>query len=123
MGGHRWISGAVVALSCALAALPASAAGLTPITQKAAFVKLVTGRMLQRFGIGLAVGPGGTITGSAFGTAVTGSWVWRDGFFCRDLAYGSTKIAMNCQRVESDGKTVRFTADRGKGESADLRLR
>lgn len=121
------ISTRIFAIVAAVAALgtasPVVAQGMTRVTKKADFIRLVSGRELQQFGIGLTVSPGGAISGSAFGTTVSGSWVWQDGFFCRDLAYARTRIERNCQLVQSDGRVVRFTADRGKGDSADLRLR
>ena len=65
----------------------------------------------------------GKITGRAFGQKVTGDWNWRDGYFCRDLFVGGDELGANCQMVQVQGNTVRFTSDRGTGQFADLRLK
>jgi len=113
-----------LALAALLAApLPALAEGFSPVREKAEFVGLVSGKSLTRFGISVNVSPKGAIQGSAFGTPVTGNWNWKDGLFCRDMAFGSKEIPANCQLVERKGSTLRFTSDAGKGDSADLRLK
>ena len=119
---HRTRTLAAV-LCLAFPAGTALAEGFRTVTQRADFVQLVDGRMLTRLGIRLNVAPDGGISGKAFGAAVTGSWNWSDGFFCRDLSYGSRKLAQNCQRVQVSESTLRFIADKGAGESADLTLR
>jgi hypothetical protein len=106
-----------------VAPLPALAEGFAPVREKAEFVGLVKDRALTRFGITLNVSPAGAINGSAFGATVTGNWNWKDGLFCRDMAFGSTKIELNCQTVARNGSTLRFTSDAGRGEFADLRIR
>ncbi len=112
---------AMIALAAVVMSHPASAQGLERVTDRAAFAALIGGRDLTRFGIRLTVGDG-TIAGRAFGAKVTGGWEWRDGFFCRTLTYGTRAFAPNCQVVLSDGATVRFVADRGTGDVADLTL-
>lgn len=87
------------------------------------FINVVKDRELTRFGIKLAVLPTGEIRGSAFGQQVTGAWRWDDGFFCRDLYFGNQDLGPNCQVVQVNGEVVRFIADQGQGEYADLRLR
>lgn len=106
-----------------LTPLPALAQGFEQVREKSEFVELVNGKALTRFGISLNVSPNGAIQGKAFGTPVTGQWNWKGGLFCRDMAFGSTEIAMNCQTVHRNGTTLRFTSDAGKGDSADLRLK
>jgi hypothetical protein len=87
------------------------------------FVQLVSGRALTRFGITLNVSPEGAIEGRAFGRTVTGAWRWDSGYFCRDLAFGTESLGPNCQVVEKRGEVLRFTADEGRGDQAELRLR
>jgi hypothetical protein len=86
------------------------------------FVSLVRAE-LRRFGIRLTVTPDGTIQGRAFGTPVTGRWNWNNGYFCRDLFYGEDDLGFNCQLVQVNGETLRFTSDQGQGIYADLTLR
>lgn len=112
------------AVAVALTApLPALSDAPQVIADRDAFVSLVEDRELKRFGITLRVSPSGAIEGSAFGTPVTGAWRWQDGYFCRDLYYGSRDLGPNCQLVElRAGQTLRFIADQGRGQYADLRL-
>jgi hypothetical protein len=95
----------------------------TVVSSRDTFVSLVAGRELRRFGITLTVTPDGNIRGRAFGTQVTGEWAWDDGFFCRDLFWGDENLGFNCQLVQVNGATVRFTSDQGTGQFADLTLR
>ena len=112
----------VAAIAVALAA-PAKADGFAKISDRNAFVSAVKDRALTRFGIRLSVTPDGAITGRAFGRDVRGAWRWRSGYFCRDLYWGDRDLGPNCQQVEIQGRTIRFTSDRGAGEFADLVLK
>lgn len=113
-----------VALVLAMAlAPPASAEGFSQISEKGAFVSLVEGRELTRFGIKLDVTRDGRIKGRAFGRDVTGAWRWKSGYFCRDLYWGQMDLGPNCQAVKVRGQTMRFISDRGTGQFADLQLR
>ena len=38
-----------------------------------------------------------------------------DGYFCRDLYFGEESLGPNCQLVEINGSTLRFTSDKGDG--------
>lgn len=107
-----------------LLAPPARAEEFTPIREQARFIALTEGRSLRHtaFGIRLSVTPDGGISGQALGTPVTGNWHWRDGFFCRDMAWGARAIPFNCQLVEARGDQLRFTTDQGRGQSARFRL-
>ncbi|WP_343080675.1 dihydrodipicolinate reductase [Ostreiculturibacter nitratireducens] len=115
------VSAAAVAAS--LLAGPGLAEEFRKVEDKDHFVSLVSGRELTRLGISLNVTPAGRIEGRAFGRQVTGAWRWADGYFCRDLFFGSEDLGPNCQVVEVKGATIRFIADRGAGDHADLRLR
>lgn len=87
------------------------------------FRSIITGKVLTRPLIRLKVSPSGTIRGTGARWAITGSWSWQDGFFCRDLFWGGDPLGYNCQEVRVKGERIRFTADRGRGESAVFRLR
>lgn len=120
---RHWPGALAVSLAflSALAAQPAMA-DFARVEDRSQFLSLVDGRDLTRFGVSLQVTESGGITGRAFGRDVTGDWSWRDGFFCRDMAWGDREIGYNCQTVARDGATLRFTSDRGSGRSADLQL-
>jgi hypothetical protein len=111
------------ALALSLASLSTPAlADYEPIRDQSEFLGVVTQGELTRMGIRLTVSPEGGIEGRAFGRDVTGSWSWDDGYFCRDLFWGETELGFNCQEVARDGRSLRFTSDRGAGQSASLRL-
>ena len=111
-------------IAAMLIALPAAAAAQT-VTDRALFVSLVEGRTLTQrlLGVALRVTGDGRIAGEAMGGTVTGSWSWQDGYFCREMAWGDRVFPLDCQRVDLDGDLVTFTADRGAGDDATLRLR
>ena len=111
---------------CLLPALPAEANDYAKIDDLNRFLSLVEGRELRLplYGVRLRLAPDGTISGSALGWEITGSWRWEDGYFCREMDWSGTPIPMNCQLVEARGDSeVRFTVDRGAGDSASFRLR
>jgi len=113
----------------ALAAiLPAAAVAddVRSVRDKGDFLSLVEDRVLRMgiFDLSLNVLADGRIEGSALGWGITGSWSWQDGFFCREMDWSGMAIAHNCQLVEALGRErLRFTVDRGAGDSATFRLR
>jgi hypothetical protein len=115
---------ALAAATCACLASTdtARAEAFAVVASEDTFVSLVEGRELRRFGIRLTVMPDGRIEGRAFGTPVTGQWDWESGFFCRDLFWGNEDLGYNCQLVQVNGETLRFTTDQGTGIYADLTL-
>ncbi len=104
-------------------ALAPNGAKFERVGDRDTFIELVSENALKRFGITLNVQPDGRIDGRAFGQRVTGKWQWREGFFCRDMYWGSMSIGSNCQEVKVSGNMVRFVSDQGQGRFADLRLR
>ena len=102
---------------------PAVAGSLEQVTSRAEFESITTGRKLTALGVALYVSPDGKITGRAFGKDVTGQWTWRDGYFCRDMTFGSKVLAPNCQTVLSTEGRIRFVSDKGTGEVANLRIK
>jgi hypothetical protein len=109
-----------------LTALPAQASDFSAIRDKAAFLSLVEGRDLQIgvYNLTLNLLADGEIRGSALGWDITGSWDWKDGYFCRQMDWSGMEIPYNCQLVETrDGEVIRFTVDKGTGDSASFKLR
>jgi hypothetical protein len=97
-----------------------------PVREKDDFLSLVQDRELRIgvYNLSINVLPDGRIEGSALGWDITGNWSWRDGYFCREMDWSGTPIAYNCQLVEANGaERLRFTVDRGAGDSATFRLR
>lgn len=108
------------------AALPAQADSFQRIDDRDEFLGTVEGRELRMglFGITLQVKPDGRIEGRAMGWDITGQWDWKDGYFCREMDWSGYPIPMNCQLVEARGdEQIRFTVDRGAGDSASFNLR
>ena len=115
---------AIAGLGLGLIAPPraAQAEEFRVVDSDARFVSLIEGRELRRLGIRLTVTPTGEIEGRAFGGPVTGQWRWENGYFCRDLFWNDTELGYNCQLVQENGATIRFTSDQGSGMFADLTL-
>jgi hypothetical protein len=108
-----------------LGALPARANDFQPIRDKSEFLSLIEGRELRLnlFRISIKLTEDGQIRGSALGWDLSGRWDWQDGYFCRDIDWSGTEIPFNCQLVEAKGdSTIRFTVDKGAGDSASFRL-
>jgi hypothetical protein len=113
---------AISTLVLALLAPPAFAEEFERIEDERGFLSVVKDRELKRLGIRLKVTDDGRILGKAFGRPVSGAWRWDGGYFCRDLEVGGEPLDFNCQLVQVNGRTVRFTSDRGEGIYADLRV-
>lgn len=98
--------------------------GFDPIRDRDSFVQLVAGKTLRNrlYGVQLIVAPNGQIGGTAVGWDLTGTWEWKDGYFCREIDWSGSEIAYNCQLVEVSPTRVRFTVDRGAGDAASFRL-
>lgn len=113
----------VLALAAAL--LPFAALAQETVSEREKFVGLVSGKTLtlRLLGVALEVRDDGTIVGEARGDPVTGTWTWQDGYFCREMDWSGTEIPYNCQLVEREGDLLRFTSDKGAGESAAFGLR
>ncbi|MEM7711420.1 MAG: dihydrodipicolinate reductase [Pseudomonadota bacterium] len=109
----------VLALLLALP-MPAWAAG--PVSSREGFLSLVEGRRLVGDGVSLMVEPDGRITGRGLGLQISGNWTWEDGLFCRTLDTAVRDFPRDCQTVEHRGTSLRFTANGGDGDVADLRL-
>ena len=108
-----------------LSASPVLAETYVPLTDESAFRSMVEGRELRygMFGIALEIIPDGRIQGQALGAEVTGTWAWREGYFCREMNWSGIDIPYNCQLVEVQGLSMRFTTDKGTGESAAFALK
>lgn len=113
----------LLALSLICAAAGPAAADFARVTEAEDFRRIIEGKTLTRPLIRLAVLPEGEIRGTGAAKTVSGSWQWQDGFFCRDLSWGDKALGYNCQEVRVNGQKLRFTSDKGTGDSADFNLR
>ena len=112
----------ILSASIALLASPAFAE-LKKVDNQAEFVQLVAGKTLSRPLIRIEVRPDGRIAGKGAKWDVTGDWTWRDGYFCRSLFWGGDAMGYNCQEVRIQNGRIRFTSDKGQGDSAEFRLK
>ncbi|MGV6848662.1 MAG: dihydrodipicolinate reductase [Marinibacterium sp.] len=100
-----------------------AAAEFQKVSSVGEFQRLIDGKTLTRPMIRLSVSPQGAISGRGLTWDVRGRWVWKNGYFCRDLAWGGDDLGYNCQEVRVNGRKIRFTSDRGTGDFADFTLR
>lgn len=112
-------------LFCFLSLTATPLMAMDRISDRATLMQILNGKTINIgiYALKLNVLPNGTITGKAGGRKVTGSWAWKDGYFCRTMFWGKREIPYNCQLVEWNGRKMRFTTDRGKGDSADFGVR
>lgn len=112
------------AASAAVACLATTAvAEFAKVDSQEQFVNLVSGKELRRPFVKLEVSPQGQISGIGAAWAVSGNWTWREGYFCRDLVWGGDSLGYNCQEVQASTNRIRFTSDRGAGDSAEFRMK
>jgi hypothetical protein len=105
--------------------LVAAADGFQPVREKSRFLDLVQNRELQngRYSLAANVLPDGRIAGTALGKDITGQWTWQNGYFCPEMYLSGEPVDYNCLLVEAQGaERLRFTVDRGKGDSATFQL-
>ena len=114
--------GAITTAVFAALATPA-VADFAKISNESQFVEVVTGKTLTRPLVRLQVTSSGEISGNGASWPVTGNWSWQNGYFCRDLDWGGMDLGYNCQEVRVNDNRIRFTSDRGAGQSAVFRLR
>lgn len=107
----------------ALLAASSAAAEFAKVDSQEEFISLIQGKELRRPFVRLEVSREGEISGMGAAWAVTGNWTWQDGYFCRDLFWGGDPLGYNCQEVRAHENRIRFTSDRGRGDSAEFRLR
>jgi hypothetical protein len=104
----------------------AEATDFQQVSDKGDFMSLIQDRELRigLYNLSLSLLPDGRIEGSALGWGITGNWSWKDGYFCRQMDWSGMEIEYNCQLVEANGaERVRFTVDKGTGDSATFKLR
>lgn len=118
----RLISLTVTTVAAALMASTALAE-FSKVENQSDFIDLVRDKKLKRPFVNLEVSAEGEISGYGAAWPVTGNWTWDDGYFCRDLFWAGDSLGYNCQEVQAYGNRIRFTSDRGTGDSAEFRLR
>lgn len=114
----------LIASAAALISLGTSAfADFQKVQSQDEFISLINGKVLTRPLVKIEVSPTGDISGMGAVWEVSGNWTWDAGFFCRQLEWGGDDLGYNCQEVAVNGGKIRFTSDKGTGDSADFNLR
>lgn len=113
---------ALLAIAVMAVATPA-AAEFSKVNSAAEFNSLVSGKTLSRPFVKLKVNPNGSISGRGATWDISGNWTWENGYFCRSLEWGGDDLGHNCQEVKTSAGKIRFTSDKGSGDSADFSLR
>ena len=111
------------ALAVFMAMAAPAYAEFSKVEDQGEFVKLVQGKALKRPFVKLEVSANGEISGYGAAWPVSGEWTWNDGYFCRDLFWDGDALGYNCQEVQTTGDRIRFTSDKGAGDSAEFRIR
>ncbi|MEM8850381.1 MAG: dihydrodipicolinate reductase [Pseudomonadota bacterium] len=106
-----------------LLSLPLPAQAFERITSRDTFLSLVEGRRLVGDGVSLQVQGNGQITGSGLGLRVSGNWSWENSLFCRTLETAVRDFPRDCQTVARRDGVLRFQANGGDGDIADLQIR
>lgn len=108
------LAACALALSVAAAA-PASAG---PIKKQKDFMATVVGKKLVASDHWVLITADGKLQGiSPKGEKIIGAWVWNRRFFCRNVYIGQKQLPENCGTVVTNGNTVTFTRDKGKGQA------
>ncbi|UWR26105.1 dihydrodipicolinate reductase [Sulfitobacter sp. S223] len=113
----------ITVVAAVLACATPAAAELSKVESAAEFKRLVSGKTLTRPLVRLTVGANGVISGKGAAWPVTGSWTWKNGYFCRTIEWGGDDLGYNCQQVNASSDRIRFTSDQGAGDSAEFSLR
>lgn len=93
---------------------PVSAQGFTRIESESQFLELAVGKTLYLGDTTALALADGRLIVMFKGKEITGSWAWKDGYFCRVLQSYSTKE--DCQLWEYDGEGFQVTRDKGAGK-------
>ena len=113
----------MIMAAVAIALSGAARADLVKVEDQQTFMTMVAGKTLTRALVKINLTPDGRIEGRGVRWDLEGTWSWKDGYFCRDLFWGGDPLGYNCQEVQVQGERIRFTSDRGAGDSADFKLR
>lgn len=113
-----------IALTClaVTAAIFASTAlaEFKPIKKEKDFrARLVDRKLTDANGNWTIIKSDGSQTGSFGGKTYKGAWTWNGKFWCRNGVIGKKELGTDCQLVEVDGNTARFTRSKGKGKLGD----
>ena len=102
-----------------IAGTAAQAENFKRIKKQEQFLELVAGKTLLGSGGHVTINADGTSTGKFEPGAYSAKWEWKGRYMCRTGKLGDREIPYDCQKVEYDGKVMRFTREKGKGRVSD----
>lgn len=107
---------AACALAFSVAAAAPASAG--PIKSEKDFLAKIAGKKLVASDHWVLATADGKLQGvSPKGEKIVGAWAWHKRFYCRNVYIGKKQLPQNCLTVTTNGNTVTFTRDQGKGRS------
>ncbi len=120
----KYILTTAISLSIAFAAIPALAEFKKVKSEQQLRTELVGKKMYDEHGNWFRWNSDGTMSGKLKSKKkFAGAWVWNKKYLCRNAVVGDKKLATDCQLIEVDGNTVRYTRNKGKGESRLLTIK
>lgn len=86
------------------------------ITTKAQFLEQIAGRKLVQEDSWVVLTADGKVNGQGPAKGeITGTWVWNETYYCRDITVDGVTFPHDCETVTRDGDTVTFTHEKGEG--------
>jgi len=82
------------------------------------FRQAVADKTLTSEGMRFVIHSDGRITGRIGSSVLTGRWHWRDGYFCRTAELDGEDLGLDCEIIEMLGNRMRYTRDKGNGETS-----
>lgn len=109
------------ALLISFLALPACVDAELPVTEgriatREAFVNTAAGRTVANADTSVTITRDGRITGITHGNTISGTWEWRDGFWCRTITQ-PVVTDEDCQVWIVEGNRLTVIRDRGTGDT------
>ncbi|SFO98417.1 hypothetical protein [Tranquillimonas alkanivorans] len=92
--------------------------GWRRIETEQAFRELFVDRLLAGDGLSFTIHADGRLSGTAGGRALSGTWWWEDGMFCRTGRIDGEDLDLDREVIEAHGLLMRYTRDEGRGRSA-----
>lgn len=88
------------------------------IQNKEKFMNLIVGKKLVQGDTWVTIHKDGTVEGKGpKGGSISGSWEWKDRYYCRDIVIVGEVMPHDCQVVSVEGNSVTFTHKDGAGVS------
>lgn len=74
-------------------------------------------KVLISEGMRFTIHSDGRISGRIGNSLLTGTWHWRDRYFCRTAELDGENLGLDCEIIEMLGNQMRYTRDEGNGDT------